>query len=351
MSINLKDSNVIRCLSYNPHASMTGFSDKLADKIAAKTAKMVSNMGNGTSAQDKSAEETLSYFEGFADIKEIYAGWNGFKICESQSCPDYRFVFFQEEEGGDEERIRLICVEKGVERRFVVGIIFDGNNRDEDTLKEYKDVCAGTFIFEVDEKEIGSIEKISGDSIIWADHYKKGVIILFSVPDSFVKNIVKSDSNIRIRYMGKKTYTIYLGDDNNWYTRYELEREGMHTVINYEEWRENNAKPIWRETSVEHANKGYITFEAPDGWDSLYKEIKKGKMAEYAKSMETFKEKFPLLAQYGITKKRAIIYMAILCFLLLGFIDDAIKGHNVSAYIVLFIVFGGVIMWLHKPKK
>lgn len=78
--------------------------------------------------------------------------------------------------------------------------------------------------------------------------------------------------------------------------------------------------------------------------------ISEGKIAEYVKSSDSFNEEFPLLAKYGITKKRAIIYLAIFV-LLLAFIDDAANGHGTSAYIFIFLVFIGVIAWIHRPKE
>lgn len=78
--------------------------------------------------------------------------------------------------------------------------------------------------------------------------------------------------------------------------------------------------------------------------------ISEGKIAEYVKSSDSFNEEFPLLAKYGITKKMAIIYLAIFV-LFLAFINDAENGYETSAYIFLFLVFIGVIAWIHRPKE
>lgn len=78
--------------------------------------------------------------------------------------------------------------------------------------------------------------------------------------------------------------------------------------------------------------------------------ISEGKIAEYVKSSDSFNEEFPLLAKYGITKKMAIIYLGIFV-LFLAFINDAENGYETSAYIFLFLVFIGVIAWIHRPKE
>ena len=189
---------------------------------------------------------------------------------------------------------------------------------------------------------------MSGDSIIWADANRNSAIILFSVPNTFVKNLVKKDSDLDIGYRG---YTAFLGDDNKWYSFLELWECGMQTIINYDEWRHNDAEPIYREEETRYENHDGFPFDVPEEWESLYKEIAEGKIAEYVKSSDSFNEKFPLLAKYGITKKRAIIYLAIFAILLLSFINDATNGHGTSAYINIFLVFIGVIAWIHRPKE
>ncbi len=357
MSINLKDTNVIKCLSYNAYSSIAGFGDKFADSVATGVAKKARKYGMDSDKygrrNDKWTENVLTYSKEKADMREVYSGWNGFSIFESPSCPEYRFAFFQDSIKHHNNILRLICVEKGEERKFVLGIIFDGINPDKnkDKYKDYKDIYEGEFTFKINEKKISGIEKLSGDSIIWADANRNSAIILFSVPNTFVKNLVKKDSDLDISYRGKKTYTVYLGDDNEWYSRSELEECGMYTVINYDEWRHNDAKPIYRKTEERYENDDNFSIDVPKEWESLYKEIAEGKIAEYVKSSDSFNEKFPLLAKYGITKKRAIIYLAILAFLLLAFINDAANGHGISAYIFLFLVFIGVIAWIHRPKK
>lgn len=350
MSINLKDTNVIKCLSYNAYSSIAGFGDKFADSVATCVAKKARKYGLDSDKygrrNDKWTENVLTYSKEKADMREVYSGWNGFSIFESPSCPEYRFAFFQDSIKDYENILRLICVEKGVERKFVLGIIFDGINP-----HDYKDIYEGEFTFKINEKKISGIGKLSGDSIIWADANRNSAIILFSVPNTFVKNLVKKDSDLYISYRGKKTYTVYLGDDNEWYSLSELEECGMYTVINYDEWRHNDAEPIYRKTEIRYENYDIISIDVPEEWESLYKEIAEGKIAEYVKSSYSFNEKFPLLAKYGITKKRAIIYLAIFALLFLAFINDAANGHGTSAYFFLFLAFIGVIAWIHRPKE
>lgn len=351
MSINLKDTNVIKCLSYN------AYSDKFNESVDIGMAKITRTFGLDRDKygrrNDKWTENVLTYSKEKADMREVYSGWNGFSIFESPSCPEYRFAFFQDSKEHYNYILRLICVEKGEERKFVLGIIFDGIDPDKNRYKnrDYKDICKGEFTFKINEEKISGIEKLSGDSIIWADINRKSAIILFSVPNTFVKNLVKKDSDLYISYRGKKTYTIYLGDDNKWYSLLELCECGMETIINYDEWRHNDAEPIYREEETRYENHDGFPFDVPEEWESLYKEIAEGKIAEYVKSSDSFNEKFPLLAKYGITKKRAIIYLAIFAILLLSFINDATNGHGTSAYINIFLVFIGVIAWIHRPKE
>ena len=144
MSINLKDSSVIKCLSYNAYSSIAGFGDKFADSVATGVAKIARKYGmdsdkNG-GRNDKRIENVLSYSEEKADMREVYAGWSGFKICESPSRPEYRFIFFQEPVGNHSVNLRLICVEKGNDRNFVIGIIFNGVNPDELRLNKLVDL-------------------------------------------------------------------------------------------------------------------------------------------------------------------------------------------------------------------
>ena len=363
MSIYLKDTNVIKCLSYNAYSSIAGFGDKFADSVATGVAKKARKYGMDSDKygrrNDKWTENILSYSEEKADMREVYAGWSGFKICESPSCPEYRFVFFQEQVGEHSVNLRLICVEKGNDRSFVIGIIFNGVNPEEhkDAFKKYKDINAGVFSFEIGHKKIDNVEKLTGDSVIWADIKKDKAIMLFAVPDIFIKNLITKASSVSINYHGKKTYTVYLVEDEKgrekWYTDYELKEKGLETIVNYEEYNADrkHVEPIYRETQIRYDNDSFVRIEVPKEWESLYKEVKEGKMVEYAKSVDVFNAKFPLLAKYGIGKKRAIIYLAILAFLLLAFINDAANGHGTSAYIFLFLVFIGVIAWIHRPKK
>ena len=349
MSINLKDTNVIKCLSYNAYSSIASFGDKFADSVDTGVAKIARKYGLDSDKygrrNDKWTENVLTYSKEKADMREVYSGWNGFSIFESPYCHEYRFAFFQDSIKHDNNILRLICVEKGEERKFVLGIIFDEINPDK-KYKDYKDICKSEFTFKINEKKISGIEKLSGDSIIWADANRNSAIILFSVPNTFVKNLVKKDSDLDISYRG---YTVYLGDDNKWYSFLELSECGMQTIINYDEWLNNDAEQIYRKTEERYKNHDH--FDVPKEWESLYKEIAEGKIAEYVKSSYSFNEKFPLLAKYGITKKRAIIYLAIFAFQLLALFNDAANGHGTSAYIFIFLVFIGVIAWIHRPKE
>jgi len=363
MSINLKDTNVIKCLSYNAYSSIAGFGDKFADSVATGVAKKARKYGMDSDKygrrNDKWTENVLTYSKEKADMREVYAGWSGFKICESPSCPEYRFIFFQEPVGNHSVNLRLICVEKGNDRNFVIGIIFDGVNPDEhkNAFENYEDINVGAFSFEIGHKKIDNVEKLTSDSVIWADIKKDEAIMLFAVPDIFIKNLTTKSSSVSINYHGKETYTVYLGEDEKgrekWYTYDELEEKGLKTIINYEEYNADrkHVEPIYRETKELYSNRGSVIIDVPKEWESLYKEITEGKIAEYVKSSDSFNAKFPLLAKYGIGKKRAIIYLAILAFLLLAFINDAANGHGTSAYIFLFLVFIGVIAWIHRPKK
>ena len=363
MSINLKDANVIKCLSYNAHSEMMGFADNFADKIELGLAKKARKYGldrDRYGKKDERIEKVLSYSKEIADMKEVYAGWSGFRIFESPSCPDYRFIFFHEQVGEHSENLRLICVEKGSERKFVIGIIFNDINPDEhkNAFKNYKDINAGVFSFEVNHKKIEDVVKLTGDSIIWADIKNNKAIMLFAVPDLFIKNLTTKASSVSIRYHGKKTYTIYLAENEDgreeWYTYDELKEKGLETIINYEEYNADrkNVEPIYRKTQTRYVNDSIVRIDKTQKeWESLYNEIKEGKMAEYANGVDAFKAKFPLLAKHGVTKKKAIIYLAIFAFLFLALINDAINGHNVSAYIFIFILFIGVVLLIHRPKK
>lgn len=361
MSINLKDANVIKCLSYNAHSSIGGSVEKFGEKYVtglAKVAKKLDEYSKNDNKKDSKWEDNiLSYSEGKADLNEVYSGWSGFKICESPSLPDYRFIFFQEAQEKYDKEIRLICVEKGKERQFVLGIIFSGSRYCDKDYKNYKDINKGKFTFEIDRKEITNIEKISGNSFIRANAEKESAIMFFAIPDTFVSCLLKNPSSICFRYKGEETYPVYLvtddEDHNRWQTRYELEKEGLHPIINYEEWRKSKVEPIYRESQKWHnIDEHFIIEYIPQGWKSLYNDIKNGKIAEYVKSVDAFKEKFPLLAKYGFTKKKSIIFLVALIFSIMVFINEAMLGHDMPAFfLILVLLIGSVYAWLHRPKK
>ena len=142
------------------------------------------------------------------------------------------------------------------------------------------------FSFEIGHKKIDNVEKLTSDSVIWADIKKDKAIMLFAVPDIFIKNLTTKSSSVSINYHGKKTYTVYLGEDEKgrekWYTYNELKRKGLETIINYEEYNADrkHVEPIYREAKEIYNNCGSVIIDVPKEWESLYKEVKEGKVVE-----------------------------------------------------------------------